>query len=144
MVGSIIFLIVAIAFLTYSLFTTVEVTEIYGKNWTVKSRLPLFVTNLNLYLGIYMALVSGFTILFVYAQYCLLKAIRLYLEKKPGDITRNELRNSRKAIFKGVKNGFTEEGLNGWTSENNYTFPQEKDRSNSWRILRYFYLNFLH
>ncbi len=66
-----------------------------------------------------MALLSGFAILFVYAQYCLLKAIRLYLEKKPGDITRNELRNSRKAIFKGVKNGFTEEGLNGWTSENN-------------------------
>ena len=118
-VSSLIFFLASITFLAYSIVTTVPMTESNGIGGTIKYRSPLFLANYNFYFGIFMILLTCSAILFVYAEYSLTKTIQLYLGKSNRDISRNEFRNARKAIFKGIKNGFNQEGLNGWTSENN-------------------------
>ena len=118
-IGSIIFFIATITLFAYSIFTTVAMTESDGIGGTIKYRSPLFLANFTLYFGTYMVLLTCSTLLFVYTKYSLSKTIQLYLEKPIRDISINEFRNARKAIFKGIKNGFNQEGLNGWTSENN-------------------------
>ena len=112
--GSRIFLLAAITFFVYSILTTVEVTKSNGIGGTIKYRSPLVLSNFNLYFGIYIALLSCSTILIIYASYYLTKTIQLYLEKPFRDISRNEIRNAKKAILKGIKNGFTEDDKNGW------------------------------
>ena len=112
--GTIIFLFAAFAFFFHSIFTTVEVSGTNGIGGTTKYRSPLFLTDLGLYYGIFIALLICSWILIVFSQYSLSKAIQLYLEKTIGNISRNEFRNAKKAILKGIKNGFTEDDKNGW------------------------------
>ena len=45
------------------------------------------------------------------------------MEKPIRDISINEFRNARKAIFKGIKNGFMDENLNELPHENTQQFP---------------------
>ena len=50
--------------------------------------------------------------------------ILLTVFKKPiRDISINEFRNARKAIFKGINNGFMDESLNELPQENTQQFP---------------------
>ena len=121
--GSIIFFIATITFYAYSIFTTVAKTESNGIGGTIKYRSPLFLANFTLYFGTFMILLTCSTLLFVYTKYSLSKTIQLYLEKPIRDITINEFRNARKAIFKGIKNGFMDEGLNELPQENTQQFP---------------------
>ena len=122
-VGSIIFFIATITFYAYSIFTTVVMTESNGIGGTIKYRSPLFLANLTLYFGTFMILLTCSTLLFVYTKYSLSKTIQLYLEKPIRDISINEFRNARKAIFKGIKNGFMDENLNELPHENTQQFP---------------------
>ena len=122
-VGSIIFFIATITFFAYSIFTTVSMTESNGIGGTIKERSPLILANFTLYFGTYIILLTCSTLLFVYTKYSLLKTIQLYLEKPIRDISLNEVRNARKAIFKGIKNGFMDESLNELPQENTQQFP---------------------
>jgi hypothetical protein len=121
--GTIIFLFAAFAFFFHSIFTTVEVSGTNGIGGTTKYRSPLFLTDLGLYYGIFIALLICSWILIVFSQYSLSKAIQLYLEKTIGNISRNEFRNAKKAILKGIKNGFMGESLNELPQENTQQFP---------------------
>ena len=83
----------------------------------------IILANFTLYFGTYIILLTCSTFLFVYTKYSLSKTIQLYLEKPIRDISLNEVRNARKAIFKGINNGFMDESLNELPQENTQQFP---------------------
>ena len=108
-IGSIVFLIVDLIYFIYALFTTVSITENIGFGHSVKTTVPLWVSNLTLYFGIYFILLTVCTGLFIYAKYSLGKAIKIYLEKPLQDISLNEFKNAKKAIFQCMKTGFPDD-----------------------------------
>ena len=110
-IGSAVFLILAAIYFTYSIFTDVSITEKTGFGQTIKTSEPLILSNLILYFGIYVILLIAWTSLFVYGNYLLGKAMKIYLGKSVRDSSFNERKNARKALFHGMKYGFSDESF---------------------------------
>ena len=110
MMGSIVFFIMDLIIFVYSLFTTVTTSESFGFGNSIKSTVPLLFSNQTIYLRTFIILLYVSGGFFIYTRYCFGKAVRIYLRKTTvRDISINEFKNAKKAIFQGMKTGFPDD-----------------------------------
>ena len=110
MMGSIVFFIMDLIIFVYSLFTTVTTSESFGFGNSIKSTVPLLFSNQTIYLRTFIILLYVSGGFFIYTRYFLGKAVRIYLRKTTvRDISINEFKNAKKAIFQGMKTGFPDD-----------------------------------